>query len=100
MIPQKWLLTLKIISMFNIYVKENGMKFLLIEGLYRPALPGKMQEKAIEEYGDIFDFNKVTRILENFSLEHGIDFLSLPKIVRAQSLPVSSLMHKEDSMHI
>jgi len=93
-------ITLKNISMLNNFVKENGMKFLLIEGLYRPALPGKMQDKVTEQYGEIFDFNKVSKILENFSAKQGIAFLSLPKIVKEQKVPAPGLMYKEDTMHL
>lgn len=93
-------ITLKIISMLNNFVEENGMKFLLIEGLYRPALPGIMQDKVTEQYGEIFDFNKLSKTLEEFSKKQGIEFLSLPKIVKERKIPASGLMHKEDTMHL
>lgn len=93
-------ITLEIIAMLNKFAKESGAKLLLVEGIYRPSLPGVMQDEVMKAYGPIFDFNKITNLLEEFSLKEGIEFLSLPKIVKEKNISVSSLMHKEDSMHL
>lgn len=85
--------------MLNQLTREIGAKFWLVEGVYRPALPGVMQDEVIQAYGTIFDFNKMTKTLKEFSSKEGIEFLSLPEIVKEQNIPASTLMHQEDTMH-
>jgi hypothetical protein len=93
-------LTLRIISMLDDFVRSNGMRFILVEGIYRPVLDRGMRDRLIAEYGDIFDFDRVTRALEDHSRAHGIEFLSLPRTARDQGIEASDLMHNEDNMHL
>ena len=41
-----------------------------------------MGNVGIDQYGDIFDSSTATRTLDEFSVDQGIEFLSLPKIVQ------------------
>lgn len=93
-------ITLGIIAMLNQLARKSGAKFLLVEGVYRPALSGRMHDEIIKAYGPIFNFDKVTSILREFSLKEGIEFLSLQKVVKEQKISAASLMHKEDTMHL
>lgn len=93
-------LTLRIISELDQFVKSHSMKFLVVEGLYKPVLDEKMKKKIIKSYGDIFDFEKPTQKLQDYFQEKNIEFLSLPKIVKEQNIPVEILFHREDNMHL
>jgi len=92
--------TTRLIYLMNQLARSNGMKFLLVEGLYRPAVDGDIQKEIIETYGDLFDFHQVTRRLENFAQKNGIPFLSLPGAARAQNVKAAALMHPEDYIHL
>ena len=76
-----------LVAMSN-YSDEYGIRFLLVEGLYRPALDPQMQQQVHDAYGDQFDFDKVSRILAEFTNDQGIAFLSLPRLVAEQGLDV------------
>jgi lysophospholipase L1-like esterase len=80
--------------------RSRHMRFLLVEGIYRPALDAAMRREIVEAYGDQFDFDKLTRTLESFSARTGIEFLSLPGLVRERSIDVNTLMHPEDTTHL
>jgi lysophospholipase L1-like esterase len=54
----------------------------------------------VKIYGDIFDFDRVTRTLEEHSVREGYEFLSLPRLVRERGLDVRELMHPQDTMHL
>jgi lysophospholipase L1-like esterase len=92
--------TLGIIGMMNEFCKANGMRFLLVEGIYRPALDERYRQRLVKEYGDIFDFSRVSRDLRQYSADHGIEFLSLPDLASQRGLGASDLMHVEDTMHL
>ena len=77
-----------------------GARFLLVEGIYRPALDGDMRRQVLDAYGDKFDFDKVSSSLEEFASEFGVEFLSLQRLVRERSLDATTLMHREDTMHL
>jgi lysophospholipase L1-like esterase len=93
-------LTLRLIRELKQSVENRGMRFLLVEGIYRPELDAVMRKRLAEEYGDIFDFERVARELETYSSENRIEFLSLPKVARDQGIEASELMHNEDNMHL
>jgi hypothetical protein len=79
--------------------RERNIRFLLVEGLYRPALDDAMRRVVFDAYGDIFDFDKMSRIFTEHSVASGYDFLSLPRLVRERRIGVRGLMHPEDAMH-
>jgi lysophospholipase L1-like esterase len=93
-------ITLKVVSMLKDYVEENGMKFLLVEGIYRAAIDPEMQKTLVGKYGDVFDFDRVTRSLDDYALSKDIEFVSLPRLAKEQGLRASDLMHSEDNMHL
>ena len=92
--------TTRIISLLNNFVEERGMKLLVVEGLYRHVLDEKRRQNIIQKYGDKFDFDKVSRILDEHTRENGIAFLSLPRRLKEEQISVADLMHPEDSTHL
>ena len=89
-----------LLAAFASYSRDHNIHFLLVEGLYRPALDAAMQGVAHEAYGDQFDFDKVSELLSEHSVIAGYDFLSLPRLVRQRGLDVRQLMHPQDTMHL
>jgi len=82
------------------YARGQGIRLLLVEGLYRPALDSEMRQQVVGAYGDQFDFDKVSANLASVSAEFGIEFLSLPRLARNRALDAKTLMHREDTMHL
>jgi len=93
-------ITTKIISLLNDYVKENKMKLLVVEGVYTLALDVNEQHQLIQRYGDKFDFEKVSGILEEYTGENEIAFLSLPALIKDQNINVKELMHRTENTHL
>ena len=93
-------ITKRIIGEMAAYVESQDMRFLFIEGLYKPALDPRLQAQVVDRYGDIFAFAKVSSLFSEFAKEVGIPFLSLPKQVQEKGLDVSTLMHPSDQMHL
>jgi lysophospholipase L1-like esterase len=93
-------ITLKLIERLHHLATERGMRFLLVEGLHRPVVDMAHRQKYIEIYGDVFDFNRVTKALDNYANGQGIAFLSLPRWVMARGRDGSELMHPEDHLHV
>ena len=91
--------TLKILSRLNDFVKENEMKLLIVEGVHKDAVDSNRQKHIVRRYGDAFDFEKVTRILQSFSDSNNIAFMSLPSLIRKQGLDVNDFMHPADNLH-
>ncbi len=92
-------ISLKLVAALDKVVKNQGMKFLVVEGLYRPAQDESCRQRLTGIYGDIFEFDRVTQSLLDFTQEHGIAFLSLPRLLQGSDLQVSALMFKRDNMH-
>jgi lysophospholipase L1-like esterase len=90
----------RLISAFASYSREHGIRFLLVEGIARPVLDLHQRAEVVKIYGDVFDFDRVTRALEEHSLREGYEFLSLPRLVRERGLDVRELMHPQDTMHL
>ena len=90
----------RLLAAFAAEARQRNIHLLLVEGLYRPALDKKMRQQVLDAYGDQFDFDKVSRTLAEISLQEGIEFLSLPKVVHDRGLDVRDLMHPEDTMHL
>lgn len=90
----------RLVAAFAEFSRKNGIRFLLVEGLTRPVLDEEQRAQVLEIYGDIFDFDRVTRALEAHSAREGYEFLSLPGIVRERGLDVRDLMHPHDTMHL
>jgi len=82
------------------YLEARGIKFLFVEGLYKPVLDATLQREIVRTYGDVFDFGKVSQILERHARENGIAFISLPQLITARRLDVRQFMHPEDTMHL
>lgn len=93
-------LTLRLISLFDAFVKSHGMRFLVLEGIYRPTIDDAAQAEATEVYGDIFDFDKVSAILASHCERNGIAFLSLSRLFRAQGARGKKVMHSKDQLHL
>lgn len=93
-------ITTRLIFRLNQTARAKEMKFLLVEGIYRPAVDRGLQEELIEAYGDRFDFSQISRRLGCFAEKNGIAFLSLPEAVEARQAPVRDLMHREDYIHL
>jgi len=93
-------ITLRLISRLDSFCRERGIKFLLVEGVYKPALDSSMKKTIIGRYGDRFDFNKVSEILERHCAERGIAFLSLPERIMARKMDVREIMHREENIHL
>jgi lysophospholipase L1-like esterase len=92
--------TTRLISLLSDFTRERGMRFLVVEGLYRPVLDADQQALFIKRYGNVFDFEKVTNLLEGHCAKNKIEFLSLQKIIKAKNIKPSSLTHRSDNMHL
>jgi lysophospholipase L1-like esterase len=90
----------RLLAAFARFSREHNTHFLLVEGLYRPALDEEMTQRVVRRYGDQFDFDKVSRLLSEHSSVEGYEFLSLPRLVRERRMDVRDLMHPEDTMHL
>jgi lysophospholipase L1-like esterase len=90
----------RLIAAFANYSRDHKIHFLLVEGLYRPALDETMRQLVVDIYGDQFDFDRISRVLSEHSAVTGYDFLSLPRLVRERGMDVRALMHPEDTMHL
>jgi lysophospholipase L1-like esterase len=93
-------ITLRLIGELQRSAEDRGMRFLLVEGIYRPTLDMGMRQRIVEEYGDLFDFEKVTEALKTYAVQHGIEFLSLPEIARDRGIGAAEVMHPEDNLHL
>jgi lysophospholipase L1-like esterase len=80
--------------------RAMGARFLLVEGIYRPALDDDMRRQVLDAYGDLFDFDRVSSSLEGIASEFGVEFLSLQRLVTERGLDANTLMHREDTMHL
>lgn len=90
----------RLLDAFVSYSREHGIRFLLVEGIERPVLDEETRRQVVDIYGDVFDFSRVTRALDEHSTASGYEFLSLPRLVRERGLDVRTLMHPQDSMHL
>jgi hypothetical protein len=93
-------ITTRLIARLGRTARSQGMKFLLVEGLYRPAVEKSLQDDVVQAYGAVFDFNRVTDSLSRFCRRSGIAFLSLPAAARSENVPASTMMHPEDYLHL
>lgn len=93
-------ITLGLIAMLRDFAQSQGMKFLLVEGLYKPVQDEWSREQIIREYGEVFDFDNVTTALGDFCGTERIAFLSLPRAIENRGVAVSTLMHPDDTMHL
>jgi lysophospholipase L1-like esterase len=93
-------ITTRLIARLDRTARSEGMKFLLVEGLYRPAVEKSLQDEIVQAYGAVFDFDRVTDALARFCRRSDIAFLSLPAAARSGNAPVSALMHPEDFIHL
>ena len=92
-------ITLEIVSAMNRFLKEKGIRFLVVEGVFKYSVDAAGKAEMIRRYGEIFDFDRVTGTLQRFCNRERIPFLSLQQIVKARKIPIHNLMHKEDRMH-
>ena len=82
------------------FLDQQRVRFLLVEGVYGNVLDPERKAWSVSQYGDVFDFEKVTRLLKDFSDEEGIPFLSIQDEVRRRKIPITDLMHLEDYVHL
>ncbi len=82
------------------FTRERDIDFLLVEGLFKPALDTPLREQVLDAYGNQFDFEKVSGLLRNYSKEAGIEFLSLQSLVRSRGIDINEILHSEDTMHL
>jgi lysophospholipase L1-like esterase len=90
----------RLIARFVTYSREQGIHFLLVEGVERPVHDEETRRKVVDIYGDQFDFDRVTRVLEEHSAALGYQFLSLPRILQERKLDIRVLLHAQDTMHL
>lgn len=90
----------KLISAMHQFTRERDIEFLLVEGVYKPALDTPLRQQVLDAYGDQFDFEKISKLLSNYSEEAGIEFLSLQSLVRSGGTDIDQILHVEDTMHL
>ena len=90
----------KLISAMHRFTRERDIEFLLVEGVYKPALDTPLRQQVLDAYGDQFDFQKVSKMLSDYSQETGINFLSLQDLVRSEGININQILHVEDTMHL
>ncbi len=93
-------ITTRLIALMRDFVESRGGRFLVVEGVYKPVLDPRWQRRIVRQYGDVFDCDRVSRTLDEFCRERGIEFLSLSRLVRERDLAVSDLMHADDTVHL
>jgi hypothetical protein len=93
-------LTLRLVSALRDYVESRGMKFLLVEGIYRPIIDDHMRSTVTKKYGEVFDFDKVSEILKAHCDSNQIELLSLPELAKIRNITASDIMHAEDNLHL
>jgi lysophospholipase L1-like esterase len=93
-------LTLALIGELARFAQSRGMRFLLVEGVLRQAYDEAAGARVRAIYGDVFDFDQVSRELARFAAERGIPLLSLPRRWRAEGVPIEAIMHREDNLHL
>jgi lysophospholipase L1-like esterase len=89
-----------LISSMHQFTRDKGIEFLLVEGVYKPALDTPLRRQVLDAYGDQFDFNKVSGLLSDYSKEAGIEFVSLPSLMRSRGIAIDQILHAEDTMHL
>ncbi len=82
------------------FLDQQRVRFLLVEGVYGNVLDPERKAWSVSQYGDVFDFEKVTRLLKDLSDEEGIPFLSIQDEVRRRKIPITDLIHLEDYVHL
>ena len=90
----------RLITAFANDTHARGIRLLVVEGIERPVLDEVQRAEVLKIYGDQFDFDRVTRMLEEHGAAVSYEFLSLPRLVRARGLDVRTLMHPQDTMHL
>jgi hypothetical protein len=93
-------LTLRLISAMDAYCSANGIRFLLVDSIARWEIDRDARSRLVHMYGDIFDFEGVSRALTRYSASHGIEFISLPDLARERGLTAADLMYREDTIHL
>jgi lysophospholipase L1-like esterase len=89
-----------LIREMKMFLEAKGVRFLLVEGVYGNVLDPDRKAWSVENYGDVFDFDKVTRTLKEFSKKEGIPFLSIQDEVKRGGIPITEIMHPEDYVHL
>ncbi len=95
-----WELFKELILEIKQFSDRQGVRFLLVEGVYGNTLDPERMAWSEEKYGDVFDPEKVTRLLKEFSEQEGISFLSIQDEVRRRKIPITDLMHPQDYVHL
>jgi lysophospholipase L1-like esterase len=90
----------RLISAMHAYTRERDIEFMVVEGVYRPALDESLRQQVLDSYGDQFDFDKVSRTLSDYSEESNIPFLSLQRLIQSRDIRIHEILHPEDTMHL
>jgi len=93
-------LLLALIREMKSFLDTQGVRFLLVEGVYGNVLDPTRMAWSTENYGDVFDPEKVTRLLKEFSEREEISFLSIQDEVKRRGIPITDIMHPEDYVHL
>ncbi|GJL78745.1 MAG: hypothetical protein NPINA01_17340 [Nitrospinaceae bacterium] len=95
-----WALQFALILEMKRFLDSQGVRFLLVEGVYGNVLDPERMAWSIDHYGDVFDPEKVTRLLKEFSEREQIPFLSIQDQVKRRRIPITDIMHPEDYVHL
>jgi hypothetical protein len=76
------------------------MRLLVVEGIYKPMADSQKRQGAVYIFGDVFEPDKVSAILDERCRREGIEFLSLPRAAAAGGVAPSTLMHRRDNIHL
>jgi len=97
---RRWRVTRLLVSAMQEEASARGARFLVVEGLYRPVLDPGARHEVTAGSTDEFDFDKVTRLLEAFTRERGIPFVSLAAETRAGGMQAADVMPPSDTIHL
>jgi lysophospholipase L1-like esterase len=90
----------RLLTAFAEFSRQHGIRFLVVEGLARAVLDHQQRAQVLETYGDNFDFDRVTRGLEEHSAREHYEFLSLPRLLQERGLDVRDYLHPMDTVHL
>lgn len=96
---KRWQLMKALILRLNEFVSDEGKKFLFVQGLDKPQLSERRRQLMVQTYGDVFDFEKISKKLHALCIENDIPYLDMAKVVRTKNVSVDELMHPVDDNH-
>jgi lysophospholipase L1-like esterase len=97
---RRWHVTRLLITAMQDEASARGARFLVVEDIYRPVLDPGARQEITAGYSEEFDFDKVTRLLESFTRERGIAFVSLAAEATARGVHAGEVMPPSDTIHL